>query len=58
MILKKELKLLTYEMGCLKHVCSHHDLRFCHGNNAKRRSTIGYSHKQIEQKIGTGWPEQ
>ena len=58
MILKKELKLLTYEVGCLKHVYSHHDLRFCHGNNAERRSTIGYSHKQIEQKIGTGSPEQ
>ena len=54
MILKKELKFFTYEVGCLKHVCSHHDLRFCHGNNTERRSTIRYSHKQTGQEIGAG----
>ena len=57
-ILKKELKFLTYEMVCLKHVCSHHDLRLCQANNAERRSTTSYSHKQTGQKIGAGWPEQ
>ena len=58
MILKKEHKFLTYEMGCLKHVCSHHDLRLCQGNNAERRSAIGYTHKQTGQKSGNGRPEQ
>jgi len=58
MILKKEQKFLTYEVGCLKHVCSHHDLRLCQRNNAERRSTIDYSHKQTGQKIVTGSPEQ
>ena len=58
MILKRELKFLTYEVGCLKHVFSRHDLRFCHRNNAERRSTIGYSHKQAGDKTGTGFPEE
>ena len=53
MILNKEFKFSTYEMGCLKHACSLHDLRFCHGNNAERMSTIGYSHRHTGQKIGT-----
>jgi len=51
------MKFWTYEMECLKHVCSHHDLRLCQGNNTERRRTIGYSHKQTGQKIGTEWPE-
>jgi len=40
MILKKELEFLTYEIGCLKHVFSNHDLRFCHGNHVERRAQL------------------